>query len=203
MKPLPQVVPGVAALLLAGGRSSRMGQDKQAMMLDGETLLTRQAQALGQLARPVLVSLAPGQEPAWGQAGPPLAPGRWLAVADPVAHQGPLAAMAAALPHLQAAGAVRVLVSAVDLPHLTADWLAQLLAALGQAPACCFSLHGVPHPLAAVYTLARLAQAPLLLAQGQQAPRGLLQDAHVLPLDPHLAPHPLWDWNYGGKALPR
>ena len=48
-------------LILCGGRSSRMGHDKAALRMGGETLLERVLARMRQVAGPVVVSLAAGR----------------------------------------------------------------------------------------------------------------------------------------------
>src|SRR6266702_4597539 len=95
---------GAAGIVLAGGRSSRMGTPKAALEWHGSTLLWRTA---GILARatggPVVVVRAPGQEL------PALPPGTEV-VPDPREGLGPLQGIAAGLAALsgRAAAAYRV-----------------------------------------------------------------------------------------------
>lgn len=100
------------ALILAGGRSSRMGQDKALLNIQGQTLLSHMQQlAYAAGARQVLVSR--------NQAG-------FIAdLAEPALHQqGPLAGILASLSHCSSP---RLLVLAVDTPLLTAEGLQLLL----------------------------------------------------------------------------
>lgn len=72
-----------AAIVLAGGRSRRLGRDKAFQVLEGKTLLERAVVAVSQTARQVMVVKAPGQEL------PPL-PIRVDVVDDLVPGRGPL-----------------------------------------------------------------------------------------------------------------
>ena len=121
--PAPCPVPGGLpdALVLAGGRSSRLGRDKAAARVGGLPLLDRVLRAaapvVGRLVvvgpeRPLLPGTAVGPALAWCREDPP--------------GGGPVAAVAAGLRHVRAE---RVFVLAVDLPFLTADALAALAAA--------------------------------------------------------------------------
>lgn len=107
------------ALILAGGLSSRMGQDKALLNIQGQTLLSHMQQlAFAAGAKQVLVSR--------NQAG------FIQDLAQPMLHQqGPLAGILASLGHCTSD---RLLVLAVDTPLLTADTLQLLLnAAANQA----------------------------------------------------------------------
>jgi hypothetical protein len=51
----------ISGIVLAGGRSSRMGSDKASLMLDGHSLLHRTVAALDAVADEVVIVRAPGQ----------------------------------------------------------------------------------------------------------------------------------------------
>ncbi|MFC7001357.1 molybdenum cofactor guanylyltransferase [Pseudobowmanella zhangzhouensis] len=106
------------ALILVSGLSSRMGQDKALLNIQGQTLLSHMQQlAFAVSAKQVLVSRNQGFI---------------HDLAQPMLHQqGPLAGILASLSHCTSD---RLLVLAVDTPLLTADSLQLLLnAAANQA----------------------------------------------------------------------
>ncbi len=70
-----------SALLIAGGRSGRLGQPKQSLEIEGETLVARTAGVLAQVARRVTVVGPPGERPDWAPTGCD-----W--VGDPLPHGG-------------------------------------------------------------------------------------------------------------------
>lgn len=108
-QPLP-----LTGLILAGGTSSRMGRDKSALVLDGETLLDRARRTLRDAgAGRVIVLGCPGEPDGWP---------------DPDAGKGPGVALAAALARLSDDGPVQALVIPVDMPGLTPDSLTALTA---------------------------------------------------------------------------
>jgi len=153
-----------SALLIAGGRSERLGQPKQSLEIDGETLAARTAGVLAQVARPVTVVGPPGERPDWVPAGCD-----W--VGDPLPHGGPLVGLAAGL------AAVRgelVAVAPCDLPLLVPATYRALrrIAVDGDAAVATWEQ---PQPLVAVYWReAALAAAELLLAQGEHRAQRLL-----------------------------
>jgi len=135
-----------SAVLLAGGKSSRMGRDKAFLEIEGQPLWRRQIETLQSLSPEQLVISGPPRE-AWR---------KFEIVADVIAGAGPLAGVATALrkcpsPHL--------LVLAVDLPAMSADFLRSLLARCrddqGIVPR---SSRGI-EPLAAVYPARSVALA--------------------------------------------
>jgi molybdenum cofactor guanylyltransferase len=151
----------VAAAVLAGGASRRMGADKATLLVDGVALAERVAAAAGAVADPVVL-VAPAGHPAAGLGLP--------VIADPGA--GPLAAVAAACAGLDAG---RVLVLAADHPDLQPALLRLLVAV--DAPAVACRRAGRVEPMVAVYARApALAAAEAMLAEpgGDRSLRGLL-----------------------------
>src|SRR5262245_24146987 len=100
-----------AGVVLAGGRSTRMGAAKAGLEWHGSTLLFRAAAVLSRAVDgPVVVVAAPGQEL------PPLPAG--VAVAeDPVEGRGPMQGLAVGLAAV-AAAAPAAFVCSTDLPFL-------------------------------------------------------------------------------------
>jgi molybdopterin-guanine dinucleotide biosynthesis protein A len=166
----------VAAAVLAGGASRRMGRDKATMAVGGAALASVVLAAAARVASPVVL-VAPEGHPARRLAA--------RVVADP--GQGPLAALAAALAALEAG---HVLVLAGDHPGLRVELLAHLvhLASRGEAVAC----RRGPRlePLVAVYRRApalAAAEARLAAAAGDRSLLGLLA-----ALDTVVVEEPEW-----------
>src|SRR5512132_1509817 len=111
----------VAAAVLAGGASRRMGRDKATLAVGGVELASLALAAAARVADPVVL-VAPEGHPARRLAAAP--------VTDP--GEGPLAALAAALAALDAD---HVLVLAGDHPGLRVELLAHLAALAGEAEA--------------------------------------------------------------------
>lgn len=123
----------LAAIALAGGQSSRMGQDKALLELDGIPLLQRTYQIARQCADPVYV-VTP-----WAERYRSILPADCQFIQEtwqPGATQspGPLIGFAQALPQVQTEW---VLLLACDLPHLKLavlqNWIAALENASGEA----------------------------------------------------------------------
>lgn len=100
-----------SAVLLAGGKSSRMGCDKALLEVDGEPLWRRQLATLRALAPEQLLVSGPAR-------------GEGETVADEIGNAGPLGGVAAALCKCHAP---LLFVLAVDLPGMTAAFLRTLL----------------------------------------------------------------------------
>ncbi len=113
----------VAAFILAGGASSRMGQEKSLLELGGEPLILRTARLINPLVAEITVVGPPERYTFLGvRAIPDQSLGGREGSEAP---QTPLAGIAAAL---NATKAPLNLILACDLPYLTGDWLDWLLA---------------------------------------------------------------------------
>jgi molybdenum cofactor guanylyltransferase len=168
---------GVAGILLAGGRSQRMGRDKPSLPWHGSTLARRAAGLLARVAEPpVIVVCAPDQQlpalPDWVQV-----------VRDPEPGLGPLAGIAAGLaaagPRAEAAA-----VCAVDAPLAHPAVLSALLGALGTAPAVVPVSDGRPQPLFAVYRTKLAFLAAALVADGERRAAQLGERAGARVVEP-------------------
>ncbi|RLT38780.1 MAG: molybdenum cofactor guanylyltransferase [Chloroflexi bacterium] len=111
--------PAATGILLAGGRSRRMGHDKASMILDGQSLLQRAATALSAVVEEIVIVGAPGAVLPAVNAPCPL-----VHVEDPVEGEGPLVGIARGL---EAARAPLAVVVGVDLPFLQPALLRLLL----------------------------------------------------------------------------
>jgi molybdenum cofactor guanylyltransferase len=131
----------LSGLILAGGKSSRMGRDKAALTLpDGRTLLQRQADILRAAgATTVLASVRPDNAVAIPDV---------ILVHDAVMDAGPIAGIAAGL---HAAPAGLLLVLAVDMPAVQAAHLRQLVELARPGRGVVPMQAGQCEPLAAIY----------------------------------------------------
>lgn len=142
-----------SSVILAGGKSSRMGCDKAFLDVGGHSALAQQIQTVREAgATEVLIS---------GRANTSYSAFDVPVIIDQFTDAGPLAGIHEAL---LAAQNPLVLVLAVDLPHLTSDFLQRLVdetgTELGVVPRC----QGQIEPLAAFYPrLARSLCRTLLL----------------------------------------
>lgn len=145
-------VAGYDAIVLAGGRSSRMGDvDKIRVVLAGRTLLARACDAVAGAHRLVVV----------GPPGLPDVPSNAATVQEEPPFSGPAAAIGAGLAVLGADRAAAVVVLAADVPRAT-EAVPALLDALARHPDCDGVVpvsDGHRQPLVAVYRAGRLAQA--------------------------------------------
>lgn len=162
------------AIVLAGGRSSRMGASKAALEWHGSTLLRR---VVGIAARsvegPVVVVRAPGQEL------PPLPAGVQV-VEDVEEGRGPLQGIATGL---EALPTDRAFVCSTDLPFLHPAFVRRVVRALGAGDVALPVVRGFRQPLAAAYRTALAGKARDLLSQDRSRAAFLLEGSDVCVLD--------------------
>jgi len=165
---------GVAGIVLAGGRSTRMGSPKAGLEWHGSTLLRRTAGILARFG-PVVVVRAAGQDL------PPL-PGGLRVIDDPRAGLGPLQGIAAGLAAVRAELAF---VCSTDLPFLHPAFVGRVLgaAAASGADVALPLARGFRQPLAAAYRPALAPLADRLVAAGRLRPAFLLGACSVECLD--------------------
>lgn len=153
--------------VMAGGRSSRMGEDKLMLTLGGETLLDRAVREYSSRFDTVLLSVADA--------------GKYDTAAEPVEDIypgcGPLGGLHAVLLRTEDEG---VFIAAADMPFATAEAAEKLIALCGDAEACVpLDADGRPEPLFAYYKKCLAGRAEENLRQGRRAMRSLLAQARV------------------------
>jgi molybdopterin-guanine dinucleotide biosynthesis protein A len=166
-----------AGIVLAGGRSSRMGTPKAALEWHGSTLLRR---IVGLVARavdgPVVVVRAPAQQL------PPL-PRSVEVVEDAREGRGPLEGLAAGLAALDGRAQV-AFASSTDAPLLHPAFVRRVLGAVAEdVDVVLPRAGGFPHPLAAAYRTTLLPTVERLLAADRLRPAFLFDECRVLRLD--------------------
>ncbi len=109
------LITDVTAVVLAGGRSSRMGMDKALIQFEGETLLARTVRLMRRIFAPVLV--AGGDPERYPDLAATFAP-------DRLSQRGAVVGLHAAL---AAAGTTRVFAIACDAPFPNFDLIRHLL----------------------------------------------------------------------------
>ncbi len=162
------------AVVLCGGRSLRMGQDKATLLLAGVTLLARTVRLVSQVVQPERIVCVAAADQLL-----PTIPAAIRVVRDPLPDQGPLAALAVGLRALQEteeteATCEAALVVACDTPLLAAPLVELLFDSLGGHDAVVPEVDERLQPLVAVYRLGVADAAERLIASGQQSLRSLI-----------------------------
>ncbi len=149
-----------SAVILAGGRSTRMGRAKHLISLHGQAAWLRQFNLLKMLgAREVALSLADRQ----------ISPSPEIPVIrDEVSDCGPMMGVVAAL---EWASSPMVLILAVDLFEMSHDDLLEIIRASTRSVGCVPIVGGGVEPLVAMYPKAAAALAREELFAGRRSAR--------------------------------
>lgn len=170
-------------VVLAGGQSSRLGQDKTAVLHQGETLLARAARLLGECCAQVYVSCR----------DPRIVPPALGVLQDETERVGPAGGIITALRRLGAP----ILVLACDLPFMEERFLSMLLTAREARPEHCVMTvweqqgTGFLEPLVAIYEPAALSRLETGVAAGlfkltRLIPAALRHTVVYAPYDSHV-----------------
>lgn len=156
----PREHPPLSAVILAGGRSSRMGRDKAWIEWAGRPLIAHALEKVRRLGvAEVFISGRPGVD--YTALGCPV-------LLDLEPDRGPLGGIERAL---RECASPLLLVLAVDLPHVTPALLAGLLAACDVRTGAVPKLEDKLEPLAAIYPRRCHARARAALRQARLAAR--------------------------------
>lgn len=167
------------AIVLAGGRSRRMGCPKQTMLLGGLTLLDRVVTAARQAAKEVVLVGDPEAASRMGLG----------AAEDLLPGEGPLSGLAGGL--AACPEGLHALL-ACDLPFLEPSVLLRLRELAGGADAVVPFVNGRRHPLCALYRRECLEPAKACLASGRRRMDDLLDRLNLRLVGPAEAlPAPL------------
>ncbi|MCL5283383.1 MAG: molybdenum cofactor guanylyltransferase [Armatimonadetes bacterium] len=148
----------MAAIILAGGVSSRMGQDKAMLMFDGQTLLERAVRIAADVSRPVwIVANRAGHYHVHGA----------TVIGDGYPGEGPLGGL---ITGLKAAGPGVHIAMACDTPLMEPKVFSLLLSKIGEHDAALFKLGDGLQPLGAAY---RDKALPSLIASFEAGNRAL------------------------------
>jgi molybdenum cofactor guanylyltransferase len=143
--------PRLLGVVLCGGRSSRMGQEKSLLPhSSGRTYVLHAVERLRAVCDGIAVSISNGQ--------PMIRLHNVVQIQDPISHQGPIVGVVEALEYAERQQFAGCFCTAVDLPDLTADDLRSIRDAWRrscQRPACGVdSQSGQIEPLVAIYPVA-------------------------------------------------
>jgi molybdopterin-guanine dinucleotide biosynthesis protein A len=153
-----------SAVILAGGKSARMGCDKSFVELDGQTLLARQIRLVRDAgATEVFIS---------GRMGVDYSVYGCRVLEDWYSGSGPLAGIHSALEKMSTS---MLLVLAVDLPCMSVDFLQKLAGNCTGNAGAVPRVNGDIEPLVAFYPKSTLPIATLLLSQNSLTVKNFIQ----------------------------
>ena len=166
-----------AGIVLAGGRSSRMGTPKAALEWHGSTLLRRTAGIASRATDgPVVVVRAQGQ-------ALPTLPAQVEVIDDPREGMGPIQGLAAGLAAI-AGRAEIAFVCSTDMPFLHPAFVRRVLRAAAEGADVGLPIaRGYPQPLAAAYRTTLAPVAERLVKEGRLRPAFLFDECVVTRLD--------------------
>lgn len=168
----------IAGVVLCGGKSSRMGRPKWSLPFGDETFLERTVRTIEPVVGPRLVVAAADQQL-------PQLPPSVSVVRDRYPEKGPLAGISAALDALAAfpEPPVAAYVTACDVPLLRPEFVAAIVAELGDNDLALPREDQFFHPLAAVYRISLAETARKLLQQDRLRPVFLVDAARSRMID--------------------
>jgi molybdopterin-guanine dinucleotide biosynthesis protein A len=130
----------ISAVLLAGGESRRMGEDKATLLFQGKPLWQIQLDLLHEL-EPAEILISARLDPAWR-------PTNVRFVPDAFPSRGPLSGVAASLDRISTA---HLLVLAIDMPWMTEEYLKLLCTRFAPGRGVIPIIDNRAEPLAAIY----------------------------------------------------
>jgi len=162
----------IAAVILAGGKSRRMGRDKLELSIGGETLLESSVKRFSEAFRDVFISVA--------DAGkyPEITAQR---IVDVLPGAGPLSGLHASLSAVAADG---VFLVAADLPFASALLAKRIIGLTGDKEAGVIRLHdGKLEPLFALYRTSLLSRCEAAIVSGDNRMTGVIFSADTRYID--------------------
>ena len=159
----------MSSIILAGGRSSRMGQDKCSLVLSGVSLLQRIVSRLSQLDDEIILVLAQGQS------SPFLASSPQVKVTTDVQYgKGPLVGIYSGL---KVSSDTHSLAVGCDMPFLNIDLIRYMIGLTPGFDIVIPRIQGMIEPLHAVYSVSCLGIMERMLQNDNLGVRNLLETA--------------------------
>ncbi len=166
------------AVVLAGGRSTRMGTSKALLPFGAETMLQRVVRILGTVVSPIVVVAAAGQEL-------PALPADVILTRDEREARGPVEGLRAGLKALPESSAAAY-VTSCDVPLLVPGFVTEMIELATGFDIAVMEIDGFPHPLSAIYRRSILPHVEDLLAHDRLRPVFLYERVNtrrVLPAE--------------------
>jgi molybdopterin-guanine dinucleotide biosynthesis protein A len=173
-------------IILAGGKSTRMGSAKALLPFGAETMLQRVVRLLATVVSPIVVVAAPGQSL-------PELPVDVTVTRDEREGRGPLEGLRAGLKALPSAVELAY-VTSCDVPLMVPGFVQRMVGLLADHDIAVMEIDGFAHPLSAVYRRTTLPHVEILLAHDRLRPVFLfdavrtrrVQPAEMTSADPQL-----------------
>ena len=149
-------------IVLAGGKSTRMGTSKALLPFGPETMLQRVVRILGGAVSPIVIVAAPDQEL-------PDLPSDVIVTRDEREGRGPLEGLRAGLKAMPT-GIDAAYVTSCDVPLLVAGFVTEMLELARGYDIAVMEIDGFPHPLSAIYRRSTRRHVEDLLAHDRLRP---------------------------------
>jgi len=164
------------AIVLAGGKSTRMGTSKALLPFGPETMLQRVVRLLETVVSPIVVVAAPDQQL-------PALPPAVIVTRDEREGRGPLEGLRAGLKALPA-DVDAAYVTSCDVPLLDPGFVRQMIDLADGYDVAVVEQDGFAHPLSAVYRRATLPHVEDLLAHDRLRPAFLFEAVNTRRVSP-------------------
>lgn len=164
------LIKGITGVVMAGGKSSRMGSDKGLVEFDGKPLVQYAIDSLKSVCDNVLIST---RNPAYSQFGLPL-------IADEIPDCGPIGGIYSAL---KASTTDQILVLACDMPFVTSETLLKLLAQNNCFECIVPRVAGKLEPLCSIYLKSLLCVIERNIRNGNFALNQLIMESNYCLID--------------------
>jgi molybdenum cofactor guanylyltransferase len=178
----------LGAIVVCGGKSSRMGRPKAWLPFGPERMLQRVVRLVGTVAGPIVVVAAPGQDL-------PDLPSDVRVARDAVEGRGPLQGISAGL-EAMGEDVTYVYATATDVPFLKPAWIARLADLIGDSDLAIPEADGFLQPLSALYRRSTVLPAVRALLDADRLRPAFLREAvrtrvvrvdELLVIDPDLS----------------
>ena len=164
------------AIVLCGGKSTRMGTSKALLPFGGETMLQRVVRLLADVVSPIVVVAAVDQPL-------PELPRQVVITRDEQEGRGPLEGLRAGLKALPA-DIETAYVTSCDVPLLEPAFVREMIDFASGFDIAVMEIDGFPHPLSAVYHRSVLPHVEDLLAANRLRPVFLFEKVRIRRVRP-------------------
>lgn len=158
----PTDIVGAGGIVLAGGKSTRMGTSKALLPFGPETMLQRVVRILSSVVSPIVIVAAVDQEL-------PDLPAEVIIARDEREARGPLEGLRAGLKALPA-NVDAAYVTSCDVPLLVPGFVTEMLELADGYDVAVMDIDGFAHPLSAIYRRSVLPHIEQLLGRDRLRP---------------------------------
>ncbi len=161
----------IGAIILCGGKSSRMGQPKHLLPFGNEVVLQRVVRILRNVTPEIVIVASPEQEISG-------LPAECKLVRDQVTHQGPLSGLMYGMQALEN-DVESAFLSGCDVPLLKPAFVQEMIRHLGKSEIAVPVEDQFLHPLAGIYRTNLRSRIESLIDSGERRPRRLIESSNT------------------------